>query len=85
MDTTLIGITDLRTNAKQILTNLGRRPVTILSRSKPVGVLVHPDQWETLQDRLDELAAQVAILTREHDTVPLEIFEKELASARGER
>lgn len=75
---TLIGITDLRDNAKQVIAGLGDEPVTILSRSKPVAVLLRPDRYDALLDRLDELSAQVAILSREHDVQPLEVVIKEL-------
>ncbi len=72
MDTThLIGITDLRTNAKAVISHLDEHPVTILSRSKPVGVLIHPARWEQLMDQLDDLEAQIALTEREHDTVPI--------------
>lgn len=69
--TNLIGITDLRTHAKDVIEGLDDHPVTILSRSKPVGVLVHPDRWEQLMDQIDELEAQIAIIERKpNDTVP---------------
>lgn len=74
----LIGVTDLRAKAKQVIGELGDEPVTILSRSKPVAVLLRPDRYEALLDRLDELSAEVAALSAEGDTISLEVLRKEL-------
>jgi PHD/YefM family antitoxin component YafN of YafNO toxin-antitoxin module len=74
----VIGITELRQNARTIIDSLGSEPVTIVNRSKAVAVLLRPDRYEALLDRLDELDAQLAIATREHDTVPFDVAKKEL-------
>lgn len=81
MDTNLIGITDLRSNTKAIIDDLhgpNPRPITVLSRSKPVAILIRPDRYEQLLDRLDDLEAQIAIATATGDTMPIELARKEI-------
>jgi prevent-host-death family protein len=80
MATNMIGITDLRQNAKNVVDRLRTHPdqaMVIVSRSKPVAVLMRPELLEALEDRIDELEATVAILTREHDMQPLDVALKE--------
>lgn len=71
---TMIGIEAFRTNAKSTLQQLDetRQPITILSRSKPVAVLVHPDEWERLHDLLDDQAGHLAVYRAAGDTIPLD-------------
>jgi prevent-host-death family protein len=82
MATNMIGITDLRQNAKNVVDNLGDQAVVVVSRSKPVAVLMRPELLEALEDRIDELEATIAILTRDHDMQPLDVALKEVLSDR---
>lgn len=75
----LIAITDLRSNAKQVIADLDDRAVTVVSRSKPVAVLLRPDRYEALLDRLDELSAELAVATAAGDTVPWSEVRDELS------
>lgn len=74
MDGRIVGITDLRMNTKQIVGELDDRPLTVVSRSKPVAVILRPDRYEDLLDRLDELtiALRHAQDGDESDPIPLE-------------
>jgi PHD/YefM family antitoxin component YafN of YafNO toxin-antitoxin module len=76
----VLGVTDLRARTKTVIAELGNEPVMVLSRSKPVAVLLGPDGYEALLDRIDELSAAVSVLaSKDEDSVPLEAAMKELA------
>jgi prevent-host-death family protein len=54
-DTTLVGISELRTQADEILKVAQKEPVIVEKRHKPMAVLVPIGQYERTQDMLDRL------------------------------
>ncbi len=48
-----------------VLAKLKKGPVVLASRSKPVGVLIAPAQWDALAERIDDLEAAVSALQAE--------------------
>lgn len=71
-------IADLRNSHRAVLEKLAKGPVVINSRSTPVGVLVSPQLWdriaerfEELDDTVDALEAEIAILKGKDEVVTL--------------
>lgn len=67
-DTTLVGISELRTQADEILQVAQREPVILEKRHKPVAVLVpikQYDQTEAMLDRLED--AVLGLLAKERE------------------
>jgi prevent-host-death family protein len=54
-DTTLVGISELRTQADAILKVAQREPVILEKRHKPVAVLVPIEQYDRTEETLDFL------------------------------
>ncbi len=48
-------ISNLNTKQAEILAQMDKGPVLLLSRSTPVGVLVSIDEWNAAADQLDKL------------------------------
>ena len=54
-DTTLVGISELRTQAEEIVKVAREEPVIVEKRHKPVAVLVPIEQYERTEETLDAL------------------------------
>lgn len=56
--TRLIGITDLRNSAKELVDSLDDGPIVVLRRNQPVALLIRPEEVDALRARIAELEAQ---------------------------
>jgi prevent-host-death family protein len=65
-------MSELRTVQADIFNNLKEQPIIITRQGKPAGVLVDPEKWNALLEKLEDLEDNVDGLTAE------------LALARGE-
>ena len=54
-DTTLVGISELRTQVEEILKVARREPVIVEKHHKPMAVLVPIDQYDRTEEALDAL------------------------------
>lgn len=54
-DTTLVGISEFRTRADEIVKAAQREPVVVEKRHRPVAVLVPIEQYERTETALDHL------------------------------
>lgn len=54
-DTALIGVTELRTKAAEVLKNIKKYKVVLTKRNKPVGVIIDYDEYEKMQQAFDEV------------------------------
>lgn len=62
--------TRLRARLKEELATLGDDALLITERGLAIAVTVTAERWNALQDRLDDLEAQVILLEREHRQRP---------------
>ena len=49
----IIPVSELRTKQASILARLRETPILLTQRGRGAGVLVHPDQWNEMVERLD--------------------------------
>lgn len=54
-DTALIGVAELRTKAAAVLKEIKRHRVILTKRNRPVGVIVDYDEYEKMEQVLDEV------------------------------
>ena len=54
-DTTLVGVSELRTQADEILRVAQKEPVIVEKRHKPMAVLVPIEQYDRTEDALDAI------------------------------
>lgn len=83
MRETIIGITEFRDQAKQLVDQLEAGDVVLIRHSRPVGRLIHPDRFERLLTRIEDLEDEVAVLRNHYEpegTVSHEIAVKEMLS-----
>lgn len=79
----IVGITDLRANAKYLVDNLTPfQDVTIIRHAKPVALLVHPDRLEKLINRIEDLEDQLAV-AQGGDAIPYAQARTELGLDEG--
>ena len=85
-DTTLVGVSELRTNIDKILEESKKHKVLIGRRNKPVAVLMSTERFNQIEQTL-ELLEDVALgyLAKEReaaskpsDYIPIEEFKKKL-------
>lgn len=75
----LVGITEFRDQAKQLIDQLSGENVIVLRRSSPVAVLIHPDRLERLYERIEDLEDQLALAAPDRgDLIPHKMARKEL-------
>jgi prevent-host-death family protein len=55
-------ITEARAKMKEIAAKAHETPVVLLSRSRPVAVVLSPERYQAMLDRVEELEDQAAIL-----------------------
>ena len=68
-DTTLVGISELRTHIHQILEVSKRHKVLIGKRNKPVAVLISLEKYQLIEETLETLEDySLAILARERES-----------------
>jgi len=53
-DTALIGVAELRTKAADVLKEIKRHRVILTKRNRPVGVIIDYDEYEKMEQMLDE-------------------------------
>jgi prevent-host-death family protein len=58
-------MSDLRLQQSTVMTMMSNAPVYLAQRGRPVGVLVSVEQWNMLQEELDDLQCGVAALKAE--------------------
>ena len=67
-DTTLVGISELRTQADEILKVAQQEPVIVEKRHKPMVVLIPIEQYERTEETLDVLEeAILGLLAKERE------------------
>lgn len=67
-DTTLVGISELRTQADEILRVAQKEPVIVEKRHKPVAVLVSIGQYERTEETLEALEDYIlGLLAKERE------------------
>ena len=54
-DTTLIGIAELRTKASEVMENIKKYRVILTKRNKPLGVIIDYEEYEHMQEMLEEV------------------------------
>lgn len=85
-ETTLVGISELRTKAEEILRQMAKTTVVIERRHKPVAVMLPIEKYEDMEALLDWLEEQgLAALARKRergsarkDYIPLDEAKKRL-------
>ena len=85
----LVGISELRTRADEILSIAKTHRVMLGKRGKPIAVLVPVAEWERQERLLDEFEdivlgwiAQDRVRERPVEYVPLEVIERKLGIKR---
>ncbi|SRR6266540_4469828 len=81
--TRILPKTELRARIRQELANLGEDTLVVTDRGRPVAVALSVTRWNALQERLEDLEDQLAIL--EHRIEPGATREAEMALADIER
>ena len=67
-DTTLVGISELRTQAEEILRVAQKEPVIVEKHHKPMAVLVPIEQYDRTEDVLDTLEDTIlGLLAKERE------------------
>lgn len=61
----VIPISDLRKRQAQIVDQLRDRPIVLTQHGYGAAVLVSPEQWAQMQDRIDDLEDTIAALRAE--------------------
>lgn len=51
----IASVTDLRNNYPKVIRRLSDGPIILAQRSKPVAVVISPQQWDTMADELAQL------------------------------
>jgi len=54
-DTTLIGIAELRSKASEVLKKIKKYRVVLTKRNKPMGVIIDYEEYEHMQNMLEEV------------------------------
>lgn len=70
-----VPVTEARDRLKELLDRVADRNVVLVRRSRPVAVMVAPDRYQGLVDRIENLEDELSVLhARLHPggTVPLE-------------
>ena len=60
-------MSDLRLQQSTVMNMMNNAPVYLAQRGRPIGVLVSVEQWNVLQEELDDLQCGVAALKAELD------------------
>jgi len=84
MDPELLGVMDLRSNAKKVIAELGDRPIAVLSRYNAEAVLLSAEHYEALLDRIEELTAELAAATAQGATIWIDAPRRNVLGARPE-
>ena len=68
-DTTLVGVSELRTNINQVLEETRKHKVLIGKRNKPVAVLLAVERYDRMEEILDTLEdVALGYLARERES-----------------
>jgi prevent-host-death family protein len=54
-DTTLVGIAELRNKASEVLEKIKKYRVILTKRNKPLGVIIDYEEYEHMQEMLEEV------------------------------
>lgn len=79
----IVGISDLRLRQSEVLSKLRDGPVVLTQHTRPVAVLVSPEQWKQMVERLEQLEDALDVLEARLANEPTMDFADYLAS-RGE-
>ncbi len=80
----LVCVSDLRLRQREVLDKIKDGPVLLAQRSQAVAVLVSPELWNRLIERLESLEDAVSVMEARERGGPLRSLEEYLAE-RGER
>jgi prevent-host-death family protein len=76
----IVGISDLRLRQNEVLSRLHKGPVVLTQHSRAVAVLVSPEQWNEIIERLEEAEDALDILEARARNEPTTGFADYLAS-----
>lgn len=54
-DTTLVGIAELRNKASEVMDKIKKYRVILTKRNKPLGVIIDYEEYEQMQEMLEEV------------------------------
>lgn len=84
-DTALIGVAELRTKAADVLKEIKKHRVILTKRNRPVGVIIDYDEYEKMEQMLDEVEdivlgniARERLERRDKKTITLEDAERKV-------
>jgi prevent-host-death family protein len=84
-DTALIGVAELRTKAADVLKEIKRHRVILTRRNRPVGVIIDYDEYEKIEQTLDEVEdivlgniARARLKRRDRKAITLEDAERKV-------
>ncbi len=80
----LVGVSELRVRYREVFEKIKRAPVILAQRSQAVAVLVSPELWNRLLERLEELEDALSVVEARERGEPLTRLEDYLAE-RGAR
>lgn len=63
----IVPMSDLRLQQSEVMRMMHNAPVFLAQRGRPIGVLVSIEQWNTVQEQLDDLQCSVWALKAELD------------------
>jgi len=80
----MASISTLKNDHLKVLAQAGQGAVVLASRNQPVGVLLSPQHWEKMLNRLEDLEDMVDVLTTllqeaRGEIKPEEVTEEELS------
>ena len=89
-DTTLVGISELRTNFNKVIDALGRSRVLLERRNKPVAVIVSIERYELMEKLIEsiedtalgELAKERDLKSAPDDYIDIDTAQKKLKGSK---
>jgi PHD/YefM family antitoxin component YafN of YafNO toxin-antitoxin module len=61
MEQTIVGVTDMRQQLKELIDALPERDVILIRHGRPVAVMVHPDRLDALIERCEDLEDRAVV------------------------
>jgi prevent-host-death family protein len=63
----MVSVSDLKNRHLEVLAKVARGPVLLATRNRPTAVLLSPEMWEGLMDRIEDLEDLITALQVELD------------------
>ena len=87
----MVSVSELKNHHLNVIKRLKQGPVLVASHNQPTAIIVSPDEWDSLMDKLESLEAlvqamadDIAILRGEANAEPANLAELK-AMAKGEQ